>query len=446
MRGVLDQRGLRLRVRQRFGDWFARLHYAHKLVLSIVIVFGIIAAILAFSQDEQTLKIESAYGANDPRFAGYITALLGVETTSGNEYTVLSNGDEFFPSMLDAIAHAKQRISFETYIYEKGSVAKQFTAALVAAAGRGVQVNLVVDAFGSNRMSEDDIEQLRRAGARVGRFGKPHWYALDNVTYRTHRKILVVDGKVGFTGGAGVGDHWLGNAEGPDHWRDSMFRVTGPLARLMEGAFNENFVETAGQVAPVVDPMGTPPRPEPHDAAFVLRSSSNNRSNDLKHFYLLAIASARKTLDICSPYFIVDESSEWALRQAAARGVRIRVLVEGDHTDALPVKFASREYYQKLMNVGIQFYEYQPTMMHTKVMIVDDAFAMFGSANFDNRSLEMNDEMNVGVSDPPFANLLTEDFNADLKRARFLDPKTWPDRPMLEKAREYFWSYFGEVF
>lgn len=443
---MLDVRPSLTRFTRGPVDRLARLHYAHKLVLSLLIVLGIIAVILTLSQDEQTLKIESAYGADDPRFAAYITTLLGVESTSGNQYSVLTNGDEFFPAMLDAIAQAKRRVSLETYIYEKGGVASQFTAALVAAAGRGVQVNLVVDAFGSSRMSEDDVERLRAAGARVGRFGKARWYALDNVTYRTHRKILVVDGRIGFTGGAGIGDHWLGHAQDPDHWRDSMVRVTGPLARLMEGAFNENFVDTAGPVAPVVDPIDAPPRPEPHDAAFVLRSSSNSRSNDLKHLYLLAIASARRTLDICSPYFIVDESSEWALRQAAARGVAIRVLVEGDHTDALPVKYASREYYQALMDDGIRFYEYQPTMMHTKVMIVDGAFAMFGSANFDNRSLEMNDEMNVGVSDPAFAGRLAQDFDADLKRARFLDPKTWPDRPVLEKAREYFWSYFGEVF
>ena len=427
-------------------DRIARLHYAHKLVFSILIVLGIIAVVLTLSQDEQTLKIESAYGAQDPRFAGYITTLLGVEATSGNEYTLLANGDQFFPAILDAINQAKRRVAFETYIYEKGSVANQFTAALVAAAKRGVQVNLVVDAFGSSRMSESDIEQLRQAGARVGRFGKPHWYALDNVTYRTHRKILVVDGRIGFTGGAGVGDHWLGNAQDPDHWRDSMVRVTGPVARLMEGAFNENFVDTAGPVAPTVDSMIAPPQAQPRDAAFVLRSASSSRSNDLKHFYLLAIASARHTLDICSPYFIVDESSEWALRQAAGRGVKIRILVEGDHTDALPVKYASRESYQKLMDLGVEIYEYQPTMMHTKAMVIDGMFAMLGSANFDNRSLEMNDEMNVGVAEPGFAARVAEDFNADLKLAKRLDPAAWPHRSLLEKAREYFWSYFGEVF
>jgi cardiolipin synthase len=436
---VLDLRRPRL-------ERFARLHYAHKLVLSILIVCGIIALVLTLSQDEQTLEIESAYAAQDPQFAGYITTLLGVETTSGNEYTLLTNGDQFFPAMLDAINHATRRIAFETYIYEKGRVANQFTPALVAAAHRGVQVNLVVDAFGSNRMSEDDIEHLRQAGARVGRFGKARWWTLDNLTYRTHRKILVIDGKIGFTGGAGVSDHWLGNAQDPDHWRDSMVRVTGPVARLMEGAFNENFVDTAGPVKPMVEPLEAPPEARPRDAAFVLRSSANNRSNDLKHFYLLAIAAARHTLDICSPYFIVDESSEWALRQAAARGVRIRILVEGDHTDALPVKYASRQSYQKLMDLGIDIYEYQPTMMHTKLMVVDNIFSMFGSANFDNRSLEMNDEMNVGVTDPGFAARVAQDFDADLRLSHRLDPATWPQRSLLEKSREYFWSYFGEVF
>jgi cardiolipin synthase len=436
--GVLDRR--------RRLEKLSGLRYHHKLVLSLLIVFGIVAVILTLSQDERTLRIESAYAAADTQFPGYITALLGVETTSGNEYQVLTNGSQFFPSMLAAINGATRRIAFETYIYEKGAVASQFTAALEAAARRGVEVDLVVDAFGSSRMSDEDIEQLRQAGAHVGRFGKAHWYAIDNVSYRTHRKIMVVDGRVGFTGGAGVGDHWLGHAQDPDHWRDTMVRITGPLARLMEGAFNENFVETAGPVAPKVDPMLDPPQAKPRDAAFVLRSSSTGRSNDMKRFYLLAIAAARSRLDICSPYFLIDESSEWALKQAASRGVRVRILVEGDHTDAKPVKYASRHFYQRLMDLGIEIYEYQPTMLHTKAMVVDGTFAMFGSANFDNRSLEMNDEMNIGVSDPDFAARLEEDFETDLRSARRLDPAAWRTRPTLEKVRDYFWSWFAEVF
>lgn len=425
----------------------ANLRYHHKLVLSIAIVFGIVMLLLAIAQDQETIRLESAYRAPDAPFAAYVTALLGVETTSGNEYEVLTNGDQFFPAMLDAIRHAQRRISFETYIFAKGSVADQFTEALVAAAERGVRVEIVVDAFGSSDMSDETVERLRRAGARVSRFGKLRWYTVENLNYRTHRKILVVDGRVAFTGGVGVGDHWLGHAQDPDHWRDTMVRVTGPLARLMEGAFNENFVETAdGPVAPIVDPLQSPPAPAPEDAAFIVRSSPTDGANDLKRLYLLTIASATRTLDICTPYFIIDESSEWSLRRAAARGVRIRILVEGDHTDAKPVKYASREYYQKLLDMGIAIYEYQPTMMHTKVMIVDGTYSMFGSANFDNRSLELNDEMNVGVSDPGLAQRFEEDFENDLRSATRLDPAQWRNRPRLEKAREYFWSYFGEVF
>jgi cardiolipin synthase len=422
------------------------LRYHHKLVASLAIVFGIILLLLAVAQDQVTLKVHSAYGASDPRFAGYVTALLGVETTSGNQYDVLTNGDEFFPAMLAAIRQARRRISFETYIYEKGHVAEAFTSALEAAARTGVQVDLVVDTFGANSMPDEAIDRLQRAGARIGRFGKLKWYSLENLNYRAHRKILVVDGKIAFTGGAGVSDHWIGNAQDPDHWRDTMVRITGPLARMMEGAFDENLMETVAPVTPIVDPLPEPPTPTVRDAGFILRSASSGGSNDLKRFYLLAIASATRTLDICTPYFILDESSEWSLDQAAARGVRIRVLVEGDHTDARPVKYASRQAYETLMGRGIEIYEYAPTMMHTKAMIVDGVFSMFGSANLDNRSLELNDEMNVGIIDPDLAASFEQDFEADLRSANRLDRAGWQRRSLLEKGREYFWSYFGEVF
>jgi cardiolipin synthase len=178
----------------------------------------------------------------------------------------------------------------------------------------------------------------------------------------------------------------------------------------------------------------------------VLRSSPTGGSNDLKRLYLLSIAAARRTLDICSPYFLTDESSDWSLGEARRRGVRIRILVEGDLTDAKPVKYASRDRYQWLLDQGIEVYEYQPTMMHTKAIMVDGAWSMVGSANFDNRSLELNDEMNVAVSDRTLAQRLEQDFERDLKSARRLDPAAWRERPMLDKVREYFWSYFGEIF
>lgn len=421
-------------------------HIRHrKLIITVVICIALVGGLLALAQDQLTLKIESAHGAEDPQFSSYVAALLGVHPTGGNRYEVLTNGDQIFPSMLAAVNQAKRRISFETYIYTEGAIGQQFTDAFIAAAKRGVLVQIVVDAVGSNKIPPAWQANLRAAGVKLGEFGPAKWYALEELNYRTHRKILAIDGNIGFTGGVGLDDQWAGHAQSPQHWRDTMVRFEGPVARLMEGAFQENFVETLGPVMPTVDPPAQIPA-EPLDAAMVLRSSPTGGSNDLKRLYLLSIAAARRTLDICTPYFVPDESSEWALDQARRRGVRVRILVEGDLTDAMPVKYASRDSYQRLLERGIEIYEYQPTMMHVKAIVVDGVWSMVGSANFDNRSLELNDEMNVAIADRDLAARLTEDFEQDLRASRRLDAASWAQRPLLEKVREHFWSYFGEIF
>ena len=416
-----------------------------KLIITVVVCLAIVGALLALAQDQLTLKIQSAHAADSTEFPAYTAALLGVHATGGNSYTVLTNGDQIFPSMLAAVTGAQRRISFETYIYNEGSVGKQFTDAFIAAARRGVQVQLVIDALGSKKLPQEWRDSMIAAGVKLANFGEVKWYSLEELNYRTHRKILTVDGRIAFTGGVGLDDQWLGHAQDPQHWRDTMVRFEGPVARLIEGAFQENFVESSGPVTPIVDPPPQIPA-EPLDAAMVLRSSPTGGSNDLKRLYLLTIAAARRTLDICSPYFLTDESTVWALEEARRRGVRVRILVEGDLTDAKPVKYAGRDAYQRLLDQGIELYEYQPTMMHVKATIVDGAWSMVGSANFDNRSLELNDEMNVAVSDRDLAARLTQDFEQDLRSARKLDPASWRQRPFLEKAREHFWSYFGEIF
>jgi len=416
-----------------------------KLIVSVVVCLLLVGGLLALAQDQVTLKIQSAYQADDHEFPSYAAALLGVHPTGGNSYTVLTNGDQIFPAMQAAVNGAQRRISFETYIYNEGTVGRQFTDAFIAAAKRGVQVQLVIDAMGSSKIPKEWRDSLLAAGVKLGEFGEPKWYSLEELNYRTHRKILTIDGRIAFTGGVGLDDQWMGNAEDPQHWRDTMVRFEGPVARLVEGAFQENFVETLGPVTPIVDPPPQIPA-EPLDTAIVLRSSPTGGSNDLKRLYLLSIAAARRTLDICSPYFVTDESTEWALTEARRRGVRVRILVEGDLTDAKPVKYASRDAYQRLLDLGVEIYEYQPTMMHVKATIVDGIWSMVGSANFDNRSLELNDEMNVAASDRALAARLTQDFEQDLRSARKLDSATWRQRPFLEKAREHFWSYFGEIF
>jgi cardiolipin synthase len=414
---------------------------AFKILLGAAVVITIL---MMLAQDQQTLRIRSAVSAEDPRHPGYLAALVGSPLTRGNRYTVLTNGDQIFPEQLAAIRGARRRISFETYVYSDGTVAEQFTQAFEEAAKRGVKVQMVLDAVGASGVSDTHLERLKAAGCQVAQFNSPSWYSLEELNYRTHRKILVVDGEVGFTGGAGVSDHWLGNAQDKDHWRDTQIELRGPMARLLEAAFYENFQEIAAEVPPELD--DDLPREQEEGGSFLVRSAPTGGSNDLKRLYLLALASAKRSIDITTPYFVTDESTLWSIEDARRRGVRIRLLVESDITDAMPVKYAGRAVYDRLLSGGVEIYEYQQTMMHAKTLVIDGIWSMFGSANFDNRSLELNDELNVAVTSRSLAARLTEDLEQDLKVSHRIDLQEWRKRSLLMKVRERFWSLFGEVF
>jgi cardiolipin synthase len=412
-----------------------------KIVLVSLLVVGLA---LLFAQDQETLRVESPLPADDPLFPRYTAALTGGALTAGDEYQILVNGDQIFPSMLEAIAGAKRRISFETYIYDSGIVAARFSSALADAARRGVRVRVIVDAVGAQSMDAGHARQMRDAGVEIASFNPLHWYSIEEINYRTHRKILVVDGEVGFTGGAGVADHWLGNAGSRDHWRDTHVRVTGPAVTHLEAAFYENWAETGHVSAPELEL-----RPEPavtRARSIVAWSSPTGGSNAVKVLFLVSLAASRRTLDIASPYLVLDESTRYALMQARRRGVRVRLLVEGDLTDARPVKFASRNDYDGLLAAGIEIFEYQPTMMHVKATIVDGVWSIIGSTNFDNRSFELNDEVNVAIASADVARRLTEDFEADIPHALQLKLEEWRERPFSHKARERMWGLFGELF
>ena len=410
----------------------------------MLVALIVTASVLAIAQDQETVELRSAVSAEDPSAAKYLAALVAADLVDGNTYEVLVNGDQVFPAMLQAIDAARSRISFETYIYDKGRIADQFTSALEQAARRGVTVNVILDALGTGSMEKSHLERLQKAGAHVLSFNPTAWYTLEELNYRTHRKILVIDGSVAFTGGVGVADHWLGNAQDPQHWRDTHVRIQGPIARTLEAAFYENFVGGGFTVTPV---LSDPDREaDADDQSMVVRSSPSDGASDLKRLYLLAIAMARHSIDISSPYFVTDESTRWALDDARQRGVTIRVLVESDVTDHKSVKYASRDAYDGLLHDGIQIYEYQPTMMHTKTMVVDGVLNIFGSANFDNRSFELNDEVNVAVFSRRLAARLLQDFERDLSVSQKLSLETWRQRPYMERVHEHFWSYFGEVF
>lgn len=414
------------------------------LVFALGITALLIAAALLIAQDQETLRVRTSLAAGDPRFPEYLARLLGAPLTSGDRYIVHTNGDAAFPAMLDAIDLARHRISFETYVYESGATADRFTAAFEAAARRGVNVRLVIDSIGAKKIDPAHVERLERAGCRVAWFNEVSGLAIEETNYRTHRKSLVVDGAAAFIGGIGIADYWARDTGRGPRWRDTQIEVRGPAAVYIEGSFHENWIESGEVVEPDLLPHDDGPAGRAR--SIVVWSGPEGGASGMKLLYLLAIASARTSLDIESSYFITDESTEWSLAEARRRGVRVRIVTEGDITDAKPVKFAAREAYQRLLAQGIEIYEYQPAMMHAKVMVIDDLLTVIGSANFDNRSLELNDELNVAVFDRELARRLRAALERDIEHSVRIDPVRWRERPLHIRGRDKLWSFFGEVF
>jgi cardiolipin synthase A/B len=416
-----------------------------KIAVVVLAVFGLL---LLLAQDPSTVRLESAISIEDARFQEYAGAVTASPSSRGDRYEMLLNGDQVYPAMLDAIRGARSRINLLTYIYSPGEAANQFTSALADAGRRGVEVNVVVDAFGASDISNEHIKQLEDAGVSVGHYRPVRWYSIQESNYRNHRKILVVDGEVGFTGGIGIADHWLGHAQDKEHWRDTQFRIRGPVVRYLEAVFYESLAETLPRVKPEIGPAGDgrPPEPAGDASSIVVSSAPSGGSGGVKRLYLITIGAATRTIDITTPYFVLDGSTRWALEQARRRGVRIRILVEGDRTDAKTVKWASRSVYDRLLREGMEIYEYQPTMIHAKATVVDGTWSIIGSANFDNRSLDMNDEVNIGIADPSLAHALLVTFEDDLRAAKQLNLDQWRRRAIHEKANEKFWSLLGEFF
>jgi cardiolipin synthase len=420
-----------------------KLPKARNLILAIVLACVVVGIGLLIAQDQETLRVRTSVAAEDPQFPQYLSRLVGHPLTSGDTYTILTNGDVAFPAMLMSIDAAKHRISFEGYIFDAGEIGERFTTAFEAAARRGVDVRLIFDSVGAT-VDEAHLQRLERAGCKIGWFNRVRSLGLEEVNYRTHRKALVVDGDVAFIGGIGIADQWATDTEQERKWRDTHVEVRGPAAINIEAAFHENWIETGG----VVDPDVLPHDDQPNGTArsIVVWSSPEGGTNGMKLLYLLALASARRSIDIQSPYLITDGSTDWSLSEARRRGVRVRMLVEGEITDAKPVKFAGRAAYERFLEQGIEVYEYQPAMMHTKAMLVDGVLSIVGSANFDNRSLELNDELNVAIFDRAVAARLGQDFEQDLRKSNKLDLEQWRSRPIHIRAREKMWSLFGELF
>ena len=389
--------------------------------------------------DDPHFEIAHIYSVRSPQFRRAVGHLLGPQIEAGNRVETLLNGDEIFPAMLEAIASAQESITFETFVYWAGDVGERFTHALSERARAGVAVHLIIDWAGSTRIDTGFLDEMNAAGVEISRYHELPWYDplrwrdIADIENRTHRKILVVDGKVGFTGGVGIADIWEGNAESPEHWRDTHFRVSGPVVAQLQSAFIDNWLESGGQVLHG-DRYFPPLRATGSLRAQAFKGSPTEATENIELMYRLAIAAAERSIKLSSAYFVPNPGTIAALVEAAERGVKVQIIVPGEHLDSQLVKAASPALWGELLEAGIEIHRYQPTMFHCKVLVIDDYFSSIGSTNFDNRSFQLNDEVNVNVFDARFSAEQSRIFDRDLERSKRFTYEDWKDRPWYQKA------------
>src|SRR5687767_907923 len=387
-------------------------------------------------------QVPGVYAVADAQFVRTMNVLLGPQLMPGNRAQALVNGDQIFPAMLEAIRGARSTITMETYIYWSGDTGAQFTEALVERARAGVKVHVLFDAVGSGKVDKQHVQRMEEAGVEVRKYNPLRWHSIVRMNNRTHRKILVVDGRIGFTGGVGIGDEWAGDAQDPAHWRDTHFRIEGPAVAQMQAAFMENWIETTGVVLhggdyfPAIRAAG-------RELAQFFVSSPGGGGESMQLMYMLSIAAAKKSIRLSASYFVPDDNEVRMLAEAARRGARVEIIVPGEHIDSEIVRRASRASWGELLRAGVAIYEFAPTMYHVKVMIVDDLWVSVGSTNFDTRSFSTNDEANLNVYDREFALAQASIFEGDLKRAKRISLEAGRNRPWTEKLWEHTLGLFS---
>lgn len=407
------------------------------VLIAVITTTVVVLLLLNLTSGEKKIgkRITPLYAVAEPQFLRSMGNLLGPSLQDGNRIDGLRNGCEIFPAMLDAIRQARRSITFETYIYWSGEIGRAFAEALAERALAGVRVHVLLDWIGTSKMDAELLQLLEDAEVQVRKYHPLRWYTLGRLNNRTHRKLLVVDGQVGFTGGVGIADKWMGDAEDEDHWRDSHYRLEGPAVAQMQSTFLDNWMKTEGEVLhgeeyfPALAAVGD-------CRAQVFRSAPNEGSESVRLMYLLSIASARRSVRIAASYFVPDDLSVETIVAARTRGVHVEIILPGEKIDTEVTRKASRSRWGPLLEAGVEIFEYRPTMYHCKVMIVDDLWVSVGSTNFDNRSFRLNDEANLNVYDRDFARAQIEDFDADRARADRITYEKWRRRPWCERAFE----------
>jgi cardiolipin synthase len=364
-----------------------------------------------------------------------LEVLVGKPFTEGNELTVLRNGDRIFPAMLDAIRAAERTVDFMTFVYWKGDIAREFAGVCATKASQGVRVRVLIDALGGRLIDKDLVEQMESSGVQVEWFRKPLVKSPFKANHRLHRKVLVVDETVAFTGGVGIAEEWCGDARNENEWRDTHVRVVGPAVDGLASAFVQDWAETGRAMYDETDTF-----PEQVQAGTsmvqIVRGSASLGWDDMQSAFHVMMESARERLRIATAYFAPDEPFLETLCGAAARGVEVQVLLPGPHADKRVCQLASEAVYDRLTDCGVQVWNFQPSMMHAKIMTVDGYAALIGSSNFNRRSLDHDEEVVLAALDESFVEILDRDFDADLERSERIVAHRWEKRSVPQRALE----------
>lgn len=413
---------------------------AFNIVAIIAIAFLALMLFLALFEPglRYRIRVTPQVPLDSEDFQRLLGALVNAPVHRHNHIEVLTNGDVFYEAELEAIGAARHSINIEAYIFQKGEIARRFITALTERAQAGVRVNIVLDAIGSFTTWRSVYQPLLDAGGRVQWYHPFRLHTLPRINNRTHRELIIIDGCIGFIGGAGVADHWYKSRRRHPRWRDTMFRVEGPEVTVLQATFAENWLEASGEL--LADPAYFPPCEAKGEtlAMSVTSSPSVGESTRARMLFQTLLASAQKSIHITTPYFLPDKSArDEMVRAIKARGVTLKIITPGMHSDHFLTRTASRRLYGELLRAGAEIYEYRPTMIHAKVMIIDDLWSVIGSTNFDNRSFGLNDEVNIAAHDTELAARLEADFVRDIANSRRITYEVWQQRSLFERAHEW---------
>ncbi|MDB5238049.1 MAG: cls [Candidatus Kaiserbacteria bacterium] len=406
-------------------------------VLAIILFLGALLWPVQPVPHEMTLT--QPLDVSSPQFLDALSGLVDAPIHTGGDVRILNNGDEFIPALIASIQNAKSTIDLSVYIWNNGKYSDQLTQSLIDAAQRGVAVRILVDAQGSN-ISAEEIEKLQKVGARVETFRSLSFGTFQRYHRRTHRRAIVIDGNDAYTGGMAVADYWLGDGRTQGSWRDMMFEVHGAMAQDIQHAFSDIWYETTGEA--LAGPTFYPAVVPEHANSYVeLQTAPTGFRMPIREIFLLTIHSAKNKLFITNPYFLPDRETIAALAAASRSGVDVRILVPDPNTS--PVQWAGQVNYAALLEAGVKIYEYD-RMIHTKLMVADGAWSIIGSANFDNRSRALNDEVVLGIQDTKFASSIEQVFTDDISHAHLITPDEWKNRSIFRTFASYVCWLFSK--